>query len=308
MGALHTGHLSLIRLAASQTPQVIVSIYLNPSQFGIHEDLSSYPQTLATDLAALDSLNQEFEKNNTRYHGRVGAVFLPSTSEMYPSGFPGQELDSKGSFVNITPLAETLEGRSRPTFFRGVATICMKLFGCVGPDKVYFGQKDAQQCLLVKKMVKDFLMPIDVVVGPTQRDEDGIALSSRNVYLGARRRLAARALSRGLSAAVAKYEIEGSRSRDEIVGAAREVMDGLLRVEMSEEPSKRALFEVGYISLGDPEDMEEIDVVDGKRGAIISGAIKLPPVEKPRAGEDLGHNGGPPVRLIDNMILKPSEQ
>ena len=127
--------------------------------------------------------------------GKIAAVFAPTTEVMYPSGRPGQEVDAKGSFVTITPVAELLEGASRPTFFRGVATVCMKLFNIVTPERVYFGQKDVQQTVVIKKLVKDFCMDMKVVIGETQREHDGLALSSRNVYLGTRRRRVATVLS-----------------------------------------------------------------------------------------------------------------
>ncbi|KAI1815360.1 pantoate-beta-alanine ligase [Poronia punctata] len=304
MGALHEGHLSLIRAAARESHHVVVSIYVNPAQFGIKEDLSSYPVTWDKDCKVLAELDRELADDGGNL-GRISAVFAPTTNEMYPSGFPGQEVDSKGSFVVMTPVSELLEGRTRPTFFRGVATVCMKLFNIVQPEKVYFGQKDVQQTVVIRNMVRDFMLPIDVVVGHTSREPDGLALSSRNVYLGERRRKAAVVLNRALRAAEERYE-NGASDRDSILGAANAVTTGTLNEQMALGPEARVKFEVDYISLADPWTMEEIDRVDPKVGGILSGAIKMLPVESPQPGEDLGHSGGPAVRLIDNIVLEPS--
>ncbi|OIW32735.1 pantoate-beta-alanine ligase-like protein [Coniochaeta ligniaria NRRL 30616] len=306
MGALHEGHLSLIRAAARECHAVVVSHYVNPAQFGVAEDLASYPSTWDGDAAVLAQLDRELADDG-RNLGRINAVFAPSTAEMYPSGFPGQEVDSKGSFVTITPVGEVLEGRSRPTFFRGVATVCMKLFNVVQPERVYFGQKDVQQTVVIKKMVKDFLMPLEVIVGPTMREADGLALSSRNVYLGARRRKVATVLSRALKAAEERY-LAGEVDREQILEAARRVMDDVLGEQASLRPEERVKFEIDYISLADPENMEELTAVDTAKGGILSGAIKMLPVEAPQPGEDLGHSGGPAVRLIDNIILPPAKE
>ncbi|KAK3398437.1 hypothetical protein B0T20DRAFT_506981 [Sordaria brevicollis] len=307
MGALHAGHLSLIRAAARENHHVVVSIYVNPAQFGVREDLSSYPVTWDADCAALAALDRELADDGNNL-GRISAVFAPSTGEMYPSGFPGQEVDSKGSFVTITPVGEVLEGASRPTFFRGVATVCMKLFNVVQPDRVYFGQKDVQQTVIIKRLVEDFLMPIEkVVVVPTEREKgDGLALSSRNVYLGERRRRVANVLFRALSAAEGVYKGgEGERGREQILGAAKEVVRETLEEQMAMEKGKRVRFEVDYLSLADPETMQELETVDPRKGGILSGAVRFLEVEEPQEGEDLGHSGGPPVRLIDNIILPP---
>lgn len=304
MGALHEGHLSLIRAAARDNHEVVVSIYVNPAQFGLSEDLSSYPITWASDTAALAALDRELAEDGGNL-GRVSAVFAPSTGEMYPSGFPGQAVESKGSFVSVTPVGEVLEGRSRPTFFRGVATVCMKLFNVVAPERVYFGQKDVQQTVVIRSLVRDFLMPIEVVVGPTTRAGDGLALSSRNVYLGERRRGVATVLFRALRAAEEAYK-GGGREREVVLGAARRVAEEVLAEQMALAPGERVRFEVDYLALSDPTTMEELDLVDPAKGGILSGAIRMLPVEAPREGEDLGHSGGPLVRLIDNIILPPS--
>lgn len=304
MGALHEGHLSLIRAAARESHHVVVSIYLNPAQFGVKEDFASYPVTWEVDCKILAALDRELADDGGNL-GRISAVFAPTTSEMYPSGFPGQEVDSKGSFVVMTPVSELLEGRTRPTFFRGVATVCMKLFNIVQPEKVYFGQKDVQQTVVIRNMVRDFMLPIDVVVGQTSRESDGLALSSRNVYLGERRRKIATVLSRSLQAAEKQY-LGGVLDRETILAAANAVTVDTLNEQMALGPEQRVRYEVDYISLADPSTMEEITKVDPAVGGILSGAIKMLPVESPQPGEDLGHSDGPAVRLIDNIILKPS--
>ncbi|KAL6910281.1 Nucleotidylyl transferase [Trichoderma evansii] len=306
MGALHEGHFSLIRAAARENHHVVVSIYVNPAQFGIKEDLASYPVTWESDTAALAKLDREFADDGANL-GRISAVFAPTTTEMYPSGFPGQEIDSKGSFVTITPVGEVLEGASRPTFFRGVATVCMKLFNIVQPDRVYFGQKDVQQTVIIKRMVKDFMMPTEVVICPTTRETDGLALSSRNVYLGPRRRTVAVVLSKALRAAEDMYK-NGRLDRSDVLGAANNVAKTMLEAQKELPADQRVTYEVDYISLADPDTLQEVDVVDATKGAILSGAIKMQPVEQAQSGEDLGHSGGPAVRLIDNIILAPKTE
>ncbi|KAI1653551.1 pantoate-beta-alanine ligase [Daldinia decipiens] len=304
MGALHQGHLSLIRSAARESHHVVVSIYVNPAQFGIKEDLASYPVTWESDCKILADLDRELADDGGNL-GRISAIFAPTTPEMYPSGFPGQEVNSKGSFVVITPISEILEGGTRPTFFRGVATVCMKLFNIVQPEKVYFGQKDVQQTVLIQKMVKDFMLPTEVIIGPTIRESDGLALSSRNVYLGERRREVAPVLNRALKAAEAQY-LNGALDRKQLMNAANAIILNDLNKQSALPPEKRVMFEVDYISLADPFSMEELTAIDPEKGGILSGAVKMLPVESPQPGEDLGHSGGPTVRLIDNIILKPS--
>lgn len=303
MGALHSGHLSLIRLAAQQNSSVVVSIYVNPTQFGLHEDLESYPKTWEEDCKMLRDLDRELADDGGNL-GKIAAIFVPTTETMYPSGRPDQSVDAKGSFVTVTPVGEVLEGASRPTFFRGVATVCMKLFDIVQPERVYFGQKDVQQTVVIKRMVKDFCVDLDVVVGETQREKDGLALSSRNVYLGERRRKVANVLWKALRVAERNY-LKGGRKRVDLLGPAGEVVQDVQRQQEELEKGERVMFEVDYISLADPETMQELSLVDEKRGAILSGAIKMLPVEEPMDGEDLGLAGGPQVRLIDNIILKP---
>ncbi|PBP25494.1 pantoate-beta-alanine ligase [Diplocarpon rosae] len=303
MGALHEGHLSLIRLAAKENASVVVSIYVNPTQFGVHEDLDSYPKTWTQDVEMLRDLDKEMAADSGN-RGTIAAVFAPTTEEMYPSGPPSQEINGKGSFVTITPAGELLEGASRPTFFRGVATVCMKLFHIVTPERVYFGQKDVQQTVVIKQMVKEFRIDTQVMVGETKREPDGLAMSSRNIYLGARRRRSGTVLWKSLRVAEAAY-LRGARTRDQILGPAKELSEVFLKEQLRFTPEERVRFKIDYMSLADPDTMRELENVDESRGAIISGAVKMLPVESPQPGEDLGVAGGPPVRLIDNIILKP---
>ncbi|WEW57716.1 pantoate-beta-alanine ligase [Emydomyces testavorans] len=311
MGALHEGHISLIRQAARENTDVFVSIYVNPTQFGVNEDLDSYPRTWTEDVQKLRALDNEFatasaENGGVAAPGRISAIFAPTTKVMYPTLPPTSKINGNGSFVTITPLANLLEGASRPVFFRGVATVCMKLFNIVTPERVYFGQKDVQQSVIIKRMVKDFHVGTEVRIGPTVRDLDGLAMSSRNVYLGARRRKVGLVLSAALKQAEKAY-IAGKRARAEILRAAHKISTAISKEQESLHPSQRATFEVDYISLADPESLEELETVDSSRGAVLSGAIKMHPLEDPQPGEDCGFGeGAVPVRLIDNIILQPS--
>ncbi|KAI1149566.1 pantoate-beta-alanine ligase-like protein [Nemania diffusa] len=306
MGALHEGHLSLIRAAARASHDVVVSIYVNPSQFGVAEDFDSYPMPWEHDCKVLTALDRKIAADAS-YRGRISAVFAPSTEEMYPSGFPGQEENSNGSFVVMKPICELLEGRSRPTFLRGVATVCMKLFNIVQPEQVFFGQKDVQQSVMIRKMIKDFLLPINVSVIPTSREPDGLARSSRNVFLGERRRKIATVLNRALKAAEHRYLVQGTLSRNELLQSAYAVLTKELEKQNFMDRVLRTSYQVDYISIADPTTMEEVTNVDPKVGAVLSGAIQMNPVTAPQPGEVLGRNSDPAVRLIDNIILNPRE-
>lgn len=309
MGALHQGHLALIRQAARENDQVFVSIYVNPTQFGVNEDLASYPRTWPADSKKLEQLNKELgmDRNvmedtmDKHKFSKIRAVFMPSTEEMYPSGPPSSEIDGHGSFVTITPLSAKLEGASRPVFFRGVATVCMKLLNIVQPERVYFGQKDIQQTFVVKRMVKDFHLNTEVRVGSTVREEDGLAMSSRNVYLGVRRRKVALALLNAMKA-VQKLFAQGARKRYYLYKAAMEHLLLAQKQQQALPKSQRALFEIDYISIADPDTLDELEEVRGE--AILSGAIKMLPVEEAQVGEDCGQGGGTgAVRLVDNIRL-----
>jgi pantoate--beta-alanine ligase len=177
MGALHDGHLSLVRAARQQTDVVIVSIFVNPTQFGKNEDLSRYPRNLTRDAELLAPLGVDY-------------LFAPIVGEIYPDGFT--------TYVNVEGLSERLEGASRPGHFRGVATVLTILFNLARPTKVFMGQKDAQQCVVVKKMVHDLRIPTEIIVLPTMREADGLAMSSRNQYLNADERQGATVLYHAL--------------------------------------------------------------------------------------------------------------
>ncbi|KAH7398312.1 hypothetical protein BKA66DRAFT_437386 [Pyrenochaeta sp. MPI-SDFR-AT-0127] len=302
MGALHEGHASLVRHAAAENTDVFVTIYVNPTQFGLNEDLASYPKTWESDLRMLDEIDKELASAG---QGRVTAVFAPNTNTMYPTLPPDSSIPGVGSFIEMRPLGQLLEGASRPVFFRGVATVCMKLFNICTPDRVYFGQKDVQQTRVINRLIKDFHLDMDLRIVPTSRESDGLALSSRNVYLGTRRRNVGIVLNQALRKAEAQYKA-GKRLRGDILWPAFEHGDTTLLEQESLEPSKRAKFQVDYLSLADPETMEEVDQVDATKGAILSGAVKMLPLEEPQQGEILGLGDGQvPVRLIDNIILDP---
>lgn len=279
-----------MRTAAHENDSVAVSIFVNPAQFSPTEDLAVYPRTLPADVAKLEGLNRELEASGAR--GRIEAIFVPSVAEMYPSGIPLVQEEQKGAFVTVQPLASKLEGITRPHFFRGVATVCTKLFNIVQPDKAYFGQKDVQQTVVLKRMVKDLHMPLQIRVLPTGREEDGLALSSRNVYLGARRRKVAPVLYRALRAAEWAYKKQAATSgkvRSSVVlEAGLNVLDGAM------DNDEGVRWELEYLSLADPTELEELSEVNVKEGAILSAALRMLPSKE---GEGV-------VRLIDNIILE----
>ncbi len=200
MGALHAGHLSLVAAARAECDVVVVSVFVNPQQFGPAEDLARYPRDEAGDLALLEAAGTDI-------------AFLPSAAEMYPPGFQ--------TFVDVAGMTAELEGAARPGHFRGVATVCLKLFSIVRPDVAYFGQKDAQQAEVVAQMTRDLALGVHLRVLPTVRDADGLALSSRNAYLSAEDRAAALALPRALAAGELAFRAGGDAAE-----AARTVLAG----------------------------------------------------------------------------------
>ena len=199
MGALHDGHLSLVRAARGACDTVVVSLFVNPAQFGRGEDLAEYPRDEAGDRATAEAAG-------------VDILFAPTAAEMYPEGFD--------TWVDPGKIGTYLEGAARPGHFRGVATVCTKLFALVGPQLAYFGRKDAQQVAVVKQVVRDLALPVEIVACPTQRDADGLALSSRNIFLSAAERSTALALPRALEAGLLAH-----RSGRDAVRAAHEVLD-----------------------------------------------------------------------------------
>ncbi|MEO7909911.1 MAG: pantoate--beta-alanine ligase [Roseiflexaceae bacterium] len=240
MGYLHAGHLSLVRQARAECGAVAVSIFVNPTQFGPREDLSRYPRDLERDLRRLREEN-------------VDLVFVPNVAEMYPNGF--------STFVDVRDVTEMLEGAARPGHFQGVATVVCKLFNIAQPTRAYFGQKDAQQTVVVRKMARELDMPLDVVVVPTTREADGLAMSSRNVYLSAEQRQAATVLNRALQTASARYAA-GERDAEVLRQAMRAVLDA--------EP----LANPEYVSVADALTLRELDQV-GAAGALCSLAVRF---------------------------------
>ena len=250
MGYLHDGHLSLVRRAKAECASVGVSIFVNPAQFGPTEDLDSYPVDLQRDL---DLLRRE----------QVDLVWTPDREELYPPGFQ--------TWVDLEDLPQHLEGKSRPGHFRGVATIVTKLFHTFQPDRAYFGQKDAQQVVVIRQMVRDLDFPLQVVVCPTVREPDGLAMSSRNSYLSPRERAAATVLYRALTAAELVFH-SGQREAESLRLRMREVL-------MSE---RRARPE--YVSAADPDSLEELE------GPVEAGLLSLAVL--------IGK-----TRLIDNLLI-----
>jgi pantoate--beta-alanine ligase len=251
MGYLHEGHLALVKQARRENSAVIVSIYVNPTQFGPGEDFGAYPRDLDRDL---DLLRKE----------GTDIVFVPLDDEVYSPGF--------SSWVDVEKVTERLEGASRPGHFRGVATIVTKLFNIVQPTRAYFGQKDAQQVVVIKRMVADLNIDLEVVLVPTVRESDGLAMSSRNIYLNPKEHQAATILFKALTLAQ-QLRRGGEKDAEKI----RRQMAALIQ--------KEPLAHVDYVSIADAETLEELNLLD--RTAVASLAVKI--------GK---------TRLIDNMPLE----
>lgn len=230
MGYLHEGHLSLVRRARAECAGVTVSIFVNPTQFGPDEDLSSYPRDLSRDLQMLEA-------------ERVDLVWTPTPEVMYPTGFQ--------TWVTVEEVTQPLEGRMRPGHFRGVATVVAKLFNGVQPQKAYFGQKDAQQAVTLRQMTRDLNFPLDVIVCPIVREPDGLAMSSRNAYLDAEERQAATVLYRALNAARAAFE-SGEQDADRL----RRLVTGII----ANQPRAR----LQYVSCAQLDTLQELETVTDK--------------------------------------------
>lgn len=250
MGFLHEGHMALVGRARADNATVVASIFVNPTQFGPGEDFSTYPRNMESDLAKLEAEG-------------VDLVFAPSVEEMYPKGFD--------TYVDVGRITSRLEGESRSGHFRGVATIVCKLLTIVRPNRAYFGQKDAQQCLIIKRLNTDLGFGAEIVVVPTLREADGLALSSRNVYLEPDERQAALTLYRSLRLAKELWK-RGNRDAGNMRKQMRALIEG--------EPLAR----IDYISIADAETLDELERIDGP--ALVSLAVYI--------GK---------TRLIDNILL-----
>ncbi|HVF56921.1 MAG TPA: pantoate--beta-alanine ligase [Pyrinomonadaceae bacterium] len=254
MGALHEGHLSLVREARRMCDVVVVSVFVNPTQFGPGEDFARYPRDLTQDTTKLSDYNVDY-------------IFAPSVEEMYPKGF--------STYVTVEGLSEPMEGVARPGHFRGVATVLTVLFNTVRADFAFFGQKDAQQTMVVRRLVRDLAFDTEIVVLPTVREETGLALSSRNAYLSGEERRAASVLYRALSQGREVYN-EGERNPKRLAEA--------VRAQIEAEPRAR----LEYISVVDAETMEKLEKITDERPVLIAVAA---------------HVGR--TRLIDNIVLQP---
>jgi len=252
MGYLHDGHMELVRRARIENKDVVVSIFVNPTQFGPQEDFDAYPRDTERDLLLLKE-------------AKVDLVFMPAVDEMYPSLY--------STWVDVENVTRRLEGAERPGHFRGVATIVAKLFNLIQPARAYFGEKDAQQLVVIKKMVADLHMELEIVTVPTVREDDGLAMSSRNVYLDLEERESAVVLYKALQIAKKLHEM-GETSAD------------VLRMEMTELIQNEPRATIDYISIADAVTLEELETID--RPALASLAVRI--------GK---------TRLIDNITLGP---
>jgi pantoate--beta-alanine ligase len=254
MGALHAGHLSLVRAARAQCDAVVATIFVNPTQFGPNEDFSKYPRTFEADRSLLEAES-------------VDILFAPSNEEIYPAG--------ASTFVEVEGIGDRLDGASRPGHFRGVATIVAKLFHLVGPDKAFFGQKDAAQVAVLRKMVRDLNFPLEIVVCPIVREPDGLALSSRNRYLSPEERRHALILSRTLHA-IEDQALKGITSATALLNTGTQVI--------SSDPEVR----LDYLKIVDPDSL--LDVATTEQGALIAVAAWVGT-----------------TRLIDNVLIPASQ-
>ena len=251
MGALHEGHLSLVREARRMCDVVVVSVFVNPTQFGPGEDYEKYPRDLTKDTALLTDYNVDY-------------IFAPPVEEIYPRGF--------SSYVTVEGLSEQLEGSSRPGHFRGVATVVTVLLNTIRPDFAFFGQKDAQQALIIRRLVRDLAIDTEIVVLPTVREDSGLAISSRNLYLSAEEQAAATVIHRALTQAKTAFK-EGERSAGKLAD--------IVRTTIESEPRAR----LDYVSVVDADTLEKLDRLDEKPILIAVAAY-------------IGK-----TRLIDNTIL-----
>jgi pantoate--beta-alanine ligase len=250
MGALHAGHISLVRAAKSRCDFVAASIFVNPTQFGPNEDLARYPRTFEADRERLQAEG-------------VDLLFAPSVEEMYPAGAV--------SFVIVKGISDRLDGRSRPGHFHGVSTVVAKLFNIVEPNVAFFGQKDAAQAAIIKRMVRDLMFPVEIVVQPIVREADGLAFSSRNLYLSPEERAQALVLSRSLSEVEARYRA-GERNSSKLIEVGRKAF--------ASQPAVR----VDYIEIVDPESLEAVASAETGSLVVVAAFVGT-------------------TRLIDNVVL-----
>ena len=253
MGYLHQGHLTLVEQARTENDRVAVTIFVNPTQFAANEDLSTYPRSLARDLDMLEKAG-------------VDLVFTPTDGTMYPPDFQ--------TTVTVSQVTQHLEGKARPAHFQGVATVVAKLFNIIQPTRAYFGQKDAQQTVVLRQMVRDLNFNLELIICPIVREADGLAMSSRNAYLSPEQRQAAPVLYRALTMAQAAVAV-GERDAERL----RQQMTTLIAAE--------PLARLDYISVANHQTLQEVAHIEGP--VLVSGAIFL--------GQ---------TRLIDNMILQPA--
>jgi len=250
MGALHEGHLSLVRTAKQQCDAVVVSIFVNPLQFGPNEDLAKYPRTFERDCELLTKEDVDF-------------VFAPSVEEMYPEKAP--------TYVTVEGLSEKLCGRSRPGHFRGVTTVVAKLFHIVEPDLAFFGQKDAAQATIIRRMVRDLNLPVEIIVCPIVREADGLAMSSRNAYLNPQERKSALVLYGALQEVRSRFE-RGERSVARLIEAGKNVL--------SQESGVR----LDYLEIVDPDTLDTVEKINGMVLVAVAAFVRT-------------------TRLIDNIVL-----
>jgi pantoate--beta-alanine ligase len=239
MGYLHEGHISLVNMSVSENDFTIMSIFVNPTQFGPKEDYAKYPRSMEKDTVMAENAG-------------VDVVFSPAALEMYPDGY--------NTYVNVEEITDTLCGESRPGHFKGVATVVTKLFNIVEPDKAYFGQKDAQQAVVIKRMVKDLNMNVEIITCPIVREKDGLAMSSRNTYLNAEERKSAVILSKSLFEAEALIK-NGERSSEKII-------KHIFKMISSEKPA-----DIDYIKIVDAMSLKDVSSIDKK--VLIALAVKF---------------------------------
>jgi pantoate--beta-alanine ligase len=252
MGALHEGHLSLVRAARAQCDSVVVSIFVNPLQFGPNEDLAKYPRTFERDCELLE-------------RDKVDILFMPSVDDMYPK--------NAVTYVTVEGMSAKLCGRSRPGHFRGVTTVVAKLFDIVEPEVAFFGQKDAAQCAIIRRMVRDLNFPVEIVVGPIVRELDGLAMSSRNGYLTPQERKSALVIYRGLGE-VKKHFDQGERNAEKLAETGKQAL--------SQEPGAR----LDYLEIVDPDTLDPVPEIANETLVAVAAFV-----------------GG--TRLIDNILLSP---